>query len=272
MGLKLSNDFIFKYVFGREENLDILLDFVNAVLVDSGFTPVVGLSLKNPVNLRQTSWLKETVLDIKATDAKGHQFDIEIQVEPDAAYAQRSLFYWAQVYANQLNKGDDYSELKPVVCINILDFTLFSGLSTQHHCFMLHEIRNKDLILTEDLAIHFIELPKKQTLQSRLTLWTSLIDSDPYQEDAMTILFQKDPLLNKAQQEFQRCTEDEELRELALSREKYQLDISSKLGAARREGKLEGKLETARQLKSLGVADLTIREATGLSNEEIERL
>jgi hypothetical protein len=36
MGLRLVNEYVFLYVFGREETKDILKDLVNAVLVDAG--------------------------------------------------------------------------------------------------------------------------------------------------------------------------------------------------------------------------------------------
>ena len=46
MALRLTNDFIFKYVFGREETKDILIDLINAVLSDSGFEPVASIVLR----------------------------------------------------------------------------------------------------------------------------------------------------------------------------------------------------------------------------------
>jgi len=38
------------------------------------------------------------------------------------------------------------------------------------------------------------------------------------------------------------------------------------------EGKIEGKIETAKQLKNLGVSVEIIMQATGLSEEEIKKL
>ena len=36
MALRFTNDFVFRYVFGREESKPMLLDLVNAVLTDAG--------------------------------------------------------------------------------------------------------------------------------------------------------------------------------------------------------------------------------------------
>jgi predicted transposase/invertase (TIGR01784 family) len=49
-------------------------------------------------------------------------------------------------------------------------------------------------------------------------------------------------------------------------------DLKGVIDTAFDEGKLEGKLETAKSLKKLGVSIETIIAATGLTKEEIERL
>ena len=166
------------------------------------------------------------------------------------------------------------------MCINILDFTLFPELTRLHSCFMLHEIRNKEYVLTGDLAIHFIELSKTEGSNHRLAQWRHFIALDTPQEEEMTILLKDDPLMHKAYTEYKKFTQDDELRELALSREKYQRDMASRLGAATREGlakgmqegKLEGKLEIARGMKQKGLEPGFIAEVTGLPLEEIGKL
>ena len=104
-GLSLTNDFVFKYVFGREENAPILLSFVNAVLEDSGFRPIASVSIKDPINHRRADYAKESVLDIRAVDEHNRQYDIEVQVSDDPSFVNRSLYYWSQLYGNQLAKG-----------------------------------------------------------------------------------------------------------------------------------------------------------------------
>lgn len=93
MPLGLTNDYIFRYVFGRKESTPMLLDLVNAVLSDSGSSPVVSLELQNPINTRDAYWAKETVLDIKALGEDRRLFDIEMQVSEDPNFVNRSLYY-----------------------------------------------------------------------------------------------------------------------------------------------------------------------------------
>ena len=152
---------------------------------------------------------------------------------------------------------------------------MFTELDSLHNCFMLHEIKNKEYVLTEDLALHFIELPKTKNANIRLTKWAEFIGNDDPLEDEMTILLKNDTIMQRAHEAFKRCTQDEELRELALSREKFQRDAISRLNAARREGLAEGeakgKLEISCRMYADGIAIATIARITGLSEEEVQK-
>lgn len=52
----------------------------------------------------------------------------------------------------------------------------------------------------------------------------------------MKVLLSKDRVLSQTYAEFERCTQDQEVRELALARERFQLDQRSSLKAARQDG------------------------------------
>lgn len=113
--------------------------FINAVLEDSGFPLVCEVEVKNPYNLSEHQFLKETILDVKATDSKGRIYDIEVQVKDDSHFANRSLYYWAKNYVAQLPVAEFYDTLQPVICINILNFTLIEAIDDIHSCFIIRE-------------------------------------------------------------------------------------------------------------------------------------
>ena len=292
MALTLTNDFVFKVVFGQEATTDILVDLVNAVLEDEDFPSVVSLVLNNPVNVRQTEWLKETNLDIKATDSSGRQFDVEMQVSSDPAFASRSLYYWARQYSDQLGSGEAYRRLRPVVCINILASRLFDELPEIHNCFMIKHIRRSDVVLTGDLSIHFVELDKPVQGKERFRRWMEYFRNEGGGDGDMQVLLRDDMILRKAHGLFEGCTQDPELRERALAREKFLRDQLSRMEAARleglkegqeegkregikegiKEGKKQGVLETAARMKGIGIELTVIGQATGLSAAEIEAL
>ena len=96
----------------------------------------------------------------------------------------------------------------------------------------------------------------------------------------MQVLLKDDTILCKAHGLFEGCTQDPELRERALAREKFLRDQLSRMEAARlegqeegkKEGKKEGVLETAARMKGIGIELAVIGQATGLSAVEIEAL
>jgi predicted transposase/invertase (TIGR01784 family) len=47
-------------------------------------------------------------LDINMT-VNGQRVDLEVQVEDDGDYPERSLYYWAREYSSALPAGEDFS-------------------------------------------------------------------------------------------------------------------------------------------------------------------
>ena len=79
--------------------------------------PIVEVTIVNPYNMQDFLDDKLSILDIKASDANGAIYDIEMQVTIFEGLVQRVVFYGCEMYAGQLNAGDDYAELNPVYCI-----------------------------------------------------------------------------------------------------------------------------------------------------------
>lgn len=53
--------------------------------------------------------------------------NVEIHLKNDTDYRDRTLFYWAKLYSSELKSGEDYSELKQTITINIINFNMFGG-------------------------------------------------------------------------------------------------------------------------------------------------
>ena len=120
---------------------------------------------------------KESRLDLVGQAFDGTKVNIEIQVDPMAEMGRRSLYYWARLY-NDLQRGEDYTQLTRTVAINILEFNLFDRKKypSYHSCYGIYDLKTGSQ-LTEDLEIHFLELPKwhlKNTKElNRLEKWLS---------------------------------------------------------------------------------------------------
>ncbi|MFA6506333.1 MAG: Rpn family recombination-promoting nuclease/putative transposase [Treponemataceae bacterium] len=168
-------DPVFKVLFGTETNKDILLDFLNAVLEFIGTPLAVSIELVPPRNLRRYAQEKETEVDVRAKDATGRVFQIEVQLDPGGPLIDRMLFGAGQLYASTLEKGQSYSELKPVVAIWLLRDRLPCHPSDSSGAVTDYRFRDRyGTTLGDYPAIVVIELKKwnkNVILKKRIEQW-----------------------------------------------------------------------------------------------------
>ena len=120
--------------------------------------PIANVAIKNPFKVQDFLDDKLSVLDVKAADAFGAKYDVEMQLDVSASLMQRTVFYGCDLYADQLRKGGDYGDLRPVFCIWLIDGVLWSGTQV-HHAFRLTDAAS-GRVLEDTLAIHTLEAGK----------------------------------------------------------------------------------------------------------------
>src|SRR5437870_7611233 len=118
-------DFAFKHVFGREENKSLLIHLLHAVLQPPPQQQISTVEILNPFNDKDALDDKLSILDIKARDQSGRQFNVEMQLLCYGAFRQRALYYWARLHQGQLQEGMDYQTLRPTLAICFVDSPLF---------------------------------------------------------------------------------------------------------------------------------------------------
>ena len=156
-GISPRVDCVFRALLGDQTHADVLLDFLNAVLQRA--VPLVAVQIENPVHLPDFVGDDHTVVDVKATDASGETFHVEMQSWNHAALKERMLYGWADLYEGQLVAGSGYTSLRPVVSIWILDQNCLRGATDFHHRFVVCD-PDRSVKLTSDLEIHVLELDR----------------------------------------------------------------------------------------------------------------
>ena len=151
-------DFAFKRIFGSEADTSKLISLLNAILSNQGDERIVTIDILNPYNAPKIAILKDSYLDLRARDANGKQYLIEMQVANVQGMHKRVLYNTCKQYGNQLNQGDDYLLLSEVIGITLTDFVLFDSSPELRNSFMLRDALGN--IYTHDLELIFIELPK----------------------------------------------------------------------------------------------------------------
>ena len=275
--VKKLNDYFIRYFFGLKGDEDLLLSFINAIMIDSNFSTFVSVDILNPFNLSEKANNKESIVDLKATTENGIIVIIEIQTYSTKNFFERTLYYWSKNYSSFLKKGEEYPELKPVISINLIDDILFDKTDNRMHtCYLLKE-KNSNKILTDHIQMHYVEIPKfdkNSNVKSELKNWILFLKSN--KEEDMSQLLKEDTIFEKAMKKYNYFTDNEELLNEYDKREAYLVYQHSLMRDFKEEGKLEGikdeKYSIAKTLKQMNMDNAYISKATGLPIEEIEKL
>jgi predicted transposase/invertase (TIGR01784 family) len=73
-------DCVFKALLGSEENRNLLVHFLNAILANDLAAPITEAEILNPYNDKEFLDDKLSVVDVKAKDGQGRLYQVEIQL------------------------------------------------------------------------------------------------------------------------------------------------------------------------------------------------
>ncbi|MCP4698702.1 MAG: Rpn family recombination-promoting nuclease/putative transposase [Gammaproteobacteria bacterium] len=296
--LDVKTDFAFKKVFGSEESKDVLISFLNALLDFPAGQQVIDLNIVDPYQIPLLKGMKDTYVDVKAKLSDGRQVIIEMQVLNVPGFEKRILYNAAKSYSAQLQKGDDYTLLNPVIALTIVDFTLFEDLDPVINCFKLLE-KEEFIAYNDDVELIFVELPKfekdEHELESIMDKWIYFVQNAGSLECVPKTL-ESDAEICKAfdiantagmrddELEAQRKRQDLLLaqRTAATYANEKGVEKGRKEGReegreegrkeGREEGREENKHEVAKNMLAKNMEAALIIELTGLSTAELEAL
>lgn len=271
-----SVDFCFQELM---EDKEILRGFCGAILQVS--PEEIEDIILLPKQLRKKhKEEKYGILDVHVRLNNGERMNIEMQSISYDYWQERSLFYLAKMYTDQIHEGEDYENLKKCIHVGILDFTLFNH-DRYYSRFHIWEDTSRELY-TDKFEIHILELPKlakQEYPQTELLRWAQFFGAKSREEIQM--LAEKDEYIQKAYRRLEEMSADEQKRWEYEMRQKAIRDQRHMLASGRREGLREGeklgeqrgKLEMARKMLARGRDTVEeIAEITGLSLEEIQKL
>ena len=235
------NDLLFKFIFGHKENKEITLSFINAVLGLEGERAFVDLRFADREIDPEEENGKGSPLDLLCMTNDETQINIEVQVQKRENMGQRSLYYWAKLYQSTLGRGENYENLRRTIAINLLGYE-YLPLSGFHHTYGLYDETCAHR-LTDDIEIHFLELPKvtRQDIRRMRTLdkWMAFIRNDLSDEE-MEAIAMSDAAINTAWDRIEAFMRDAGRRRKYELREKYEHDYVSDMEGSWKRGRLEG--------------------------------
>lgn len=285
-------DVVFQALFGEVGNESITKGFLETILerkIDS-----IDLS-RNPILRREFKDEKLGVLDIIAKLDENEICNIELQIVDKKNIIERILYYWSRLYSRQIKSGEDYKILQKAIVILITDFKIENLEELDYHSRwkIMEDKQGKKIILTQKLEIDIIELPKiigKEKEQDNLLDWLYFLENP--KSERVTEKMKENENLKEAVKKLDNLSEDEKMQRIADLRQKAIMDEKAiyekgleigiekgmKEGIQRgiekgiMEGSQKEKIEIAKKMLELKIDKETIAEATGLTEQEIEKI
>lgn len=282
--LPLSNDYVFKRIFGKGGNERILKSLLEAILG----IEIQKIEIKNPEIPKEAIDEKLSILDIKAEINDNTIIDIELQVGNTTAIERRLVVYNAKLVAGEIKVSEKYQKAKDiiVICIindNVVKRNAYFSLAmlkyekTEEIRYVNIGYEKEEEYLTDMVKYYIIELPKfrkkKPKVADLLEKWLYVIGGD---RKMMEECKKENEEIKEAVEQLTQMSADEYERELYEIRERSRLTYNTEMDEARRKGLVEGKSEEkreiAKKMKEKGTDIEYIIEITGLTEEEIKAL
>src|SRR5574344_1999649 len=266
----------------------MLRDKANFAVLEGLITVLTGEVVKIEELLesegnQESSSDKFNRVDIKAKNVKGEIIIVEVQLTRQLYFLQRMLYGVSKAITEHIDIGQKYDEVKKVYSINILYFDLGKGsdylyhgttVFTGVHTNDLLEVNTKEAkelrmrvpqdIFPEYYIIRVNEFNSVAT--TPIEEWLDYLKNNRIKDDTST------PGLKEARQKLLYMTmSDKERRAYDAHMDDIMVQ-NDVFATAKREGRAEGIMLTAKNLKAMGLSVADIIKATGLSEDDIMKL
>lgn len=271
-------DVVFHMLFGEQKHERITKKLIEDVIGEKVET----------IELEKTPYLwgeqvndKVGIIDIRAKINGKNPIDIEMQIADEKNIEKRILFYWSKLYLKQLKEGEKYKDLNRSISIIFLDYKIEKLEELPIHTkWQIRDSENGKTILTKDLEIHIIEMPKiKEKLEEgSLKKWILFLENPEGEETKKMAENEKE--IKEAIETLEEISSDEAKERMAELRQKYIMDRAEELETAEEKGinkgvKIgiaRGKVAIARKMKEKNIPIENIMEITELSREEMVQI
>ena len=215
----MTNDYLFRALLQKNNN--VLKALISSVLhYDAG--SIESAEITNPIELGKALNDKTFILDVRVLLNSTSVVNLEMQVVNYKDWPERSLAYLCRTF-DSIGKGDDYREMKPVIQISFLDFSLFEDEKDFCSTFMLANTVTGH-VYTNKFAMTVVYLPHidKATDDDKshhVHEWALMFKAKTWED--LKMLAEKNADIDDAITTTFQITQDELLRQEMERREEY---------------------------------------------------
>ncbi len=216
----MTNDLLCKMLLERNEPV---LKALLASLLRIPRESITDIQILNPYLYGHTLLDKDVILDLQATINHSFRINLEIQVNKETFWRERSILYSGRLF-DFLSTGEPYSKLQRSIHIGILDFDLFPEEQAQFYSrFMFMNEQNHE-IYSDKLQIVVLQLNQlnhatEEDKVHNIHLWARFFKATTWEE--LNMLSKEEPIFMDAARTIHEITADEINRANLRYREKY---------------------------------------------------
>ena len=256
----LTNDYMFRAILQKSRKT--LIGLASALL-HLNPEDIKEIEITNPIILGESINAKTFILDVNILLNNSRMLNLEMQVNNLHNWENRSLCYLCSDFS-QLNKGDAYEDIKPVINIGILDYTLFEDAPEFYAEFELlnkktHR-RYSDKLGISVLDLTQIDMASDEDKTYGIDTWAAVFKAKTWEELRMAV--QSNEYMKDAAETLYKLNSDETIRQQCEARrraeieEKHMQDKLKKLeedkeNLTREKNELHIKLQTEKESNQL---------------------
>lgn len=181
---------------------------------------VQSVVLLNPIEFSDRMRDKDFILDIKVMLNDMAIINIELQVRTQQFWDDRSLSYLCRIF-NSLEKGEDYSDIRPAYHIGILDFTPFPDYPEFYAANKMMNIKKhyiyNDKFTLNVLDLNQIGLATDEDKKWKLDYWARLFKATTW--EGLQMLAQQDSDFQETCETIFRLNQNKSVRYWCQARE-----------------------------------------------------
>ena len=276
-------DFGFKKLFGTAMNKELLISFLNALLVDKE-KPITDIHYLNTEHLGEYAGNRSSIFDVYCRAEDGSHFIVEMQKGQQHYFKDRTVYYAASVIREQAPKGEWDYRLQDVYTVSILNFTLpeskFPEDSYRHEVVLMDKEFKE--VFYDKLTFIYLEMPKFNKTEDELSnlfekwmfvlknLYRLLERPVALQERVFENLFKAAEIAYFTPEERWAYEESVKIFRDNTNVANFAVEEAEKKGEIK--GQAKEKRANAKKMKAKGYLIDDITEITGLTKEEIEKL
>ena len=213
------NDYMFRVILQKHKNV---LHSIVCACLKLETEEVLDLVVQNPIELGESIDDKTFILDINVLLNNNTIINLEMQVLDLKDWPERSLSYLARNYDNVV-KGDEYINVKPVYHIGFLNYTLFPEYPEFFAKYRMMNLKNHN-VYTSKFNLYVvdltqIELATEEDRESGLVYWTKIFKAKTWEE--LRQMAERNQELQEATEALYVYNQDEIIKQQCRARQDY---------------------------------------------------